>query len=558
MSDYEIEKSAQGSDGALATNGAVRIPRGNELDERRRAALDEIDNASFSRFHVKTVFVAGVGFFTDAYDIFAISIAATMIGIVYHAGSKTAIGKNTANQDLGIKVAHSIGTFFGQLLFGWAADILGRKKMYGLELIVIIIGTLGQAVAGHAPAISIYGVLIMWRFIMGMGIGGDYPLSAVITSEFSSRRIRGRLMSAVFAFQGWGNLAAAIVALITVTGFKNQILADDPAVFKHVDYCWRILIGFGCVPGAIALYFRLTIPETPRFTMDIERNIKQASQDVDTFLTTGTYVVDPDAPVIRAEVPKASFRDFRRFFGKWQNGKILLGTAWSWFALDVAFYGLGLNTGSILQVIGFGSSVTGTINQKAYLTLHNVSVGNIILAVGGLIPGYWCTFALIDVWGRKPIQLMGFVMLTIIFVIMGFGYNAINATSSGKKAFVFLYCLANFFQNFGPNTTTFVVPGEVFPTRYRSTAHGISAASGKLGAIIAQVGFSRLINIGGTGKFLPHILEIFAFFMLTGIFSTLLLPETMDRSLEDLSNEDQEGFVAGASHAHPELLANKL
>ena len=103
--------------------------------------------------------------------------------------------------------------------------------------------------------------------------------------------------------------------------------------------------------------------------------------------------------------------------------------------------------------------------------------------------------------------------------------------------------MANFFQNFGPNTTTFIIPGEVFPTRYRSTAHGICAASGKLGAIIAQVGFSRLIDIGGKGKFLPHILEILALFMLSGIFSTLLLPETKNRSLEELSQEDQEDFV---------------
>jgi len=105
--------------------------------------------------------VLGVGFFTDAYDIFSISIAATMIGYVYHAG-----GASTSNQDLGIKVAHSIGTFFGQLLFGYLADHVGRKRMYGIELIIIIIGTLGQAVAGRAPGINIYGVLIMWRFIM--------------------------------------------------------------------------------------------------------------------------------------------------------------------------------------------------------------------------------------------------------------------------------------------------------------------------------------------------------------------------------------------------------
>jgi len=72
----------------------------------------------------------GVGFFTDAYDIFSIAIAATMIGYVYHAG-----GSSTDNQDLGIKVAHSIGTFFGQLLFGFLADHVGRKRMYGIELV---------------------------------------------------------------------------------------------------------------------------------------------------------------------------------------------------------------------------------------------------------------------------------------------------------------------------------------------------------------------------------------------------------------------------------------
>lgn len=88
---------------------------------------------------------------------------------------------------------------------------------------------------------------------------------------------------------------------------------------------------------------------------------------------------------------------------------------------------------------------------------------------------------------------------------MGFGYDKLISSGGGTKAFVFLYCLTNFFQNFGPNTTTFIVPGEAFPTRYRSTAHGISAASGKLGAIVAQVGFARLKDIGGTNAFVKHM-----------------------------------------------------
>nr|ODN89126.1 phosphate:H+ symporter [Cryptococcus depauperatus CBS 7841] len=507
--------------------------------ERRRAALAEIDEAKFSWFHAKACIVAGVGFFTDAYDIFSISIAASMIGYVYHRG-----GSNTANQDLGIKVAHSIGTLFGQLLFGWLADHVGRKRMYGIELMIIIVGTLGQTVAGHAPGISIYGVIIMWRFIMGMGIGGDYPLSAVITSEFAARKIRGRMMAAVFSAQGWGNFASAIVAVIVVAAYKDSIHSESLDNLRAVDQCWRLIVGIGCVPACIALYFRLTIPETPRYTMDIERNIKQASQDVDTYLTSGQYVVDPIHNNERAVVPKASWSDFTSYFGQWKNGKVLFGAAWSWFALDIAFYGLGLNSSVILTTIGFGSSTKlPTKQENIYQTLYNASVGNIILAVGGLIPGYYFTMAFVDRWGRKPIQLMGFIILTIIFICMGFGYHKMLSTNSGKKAFTFLYCMANFFQNFGPNTTTFIIPAEGFPTRYRSTAHGISAASGKLGAIVAQVGFSRMIDIGGKGKFLPHILEIFAFFMLTGVLSTLLLPETMNRSLEDLSHEDQENFV---------------
>ncbi|GAA5824144.1 hypothetical protein JCM5353_006159 [Sporobolomyces roseus] len=90
---------------------------------------------------------------------------------------------------------------------------------------------------------------------------------------------------------------------------------------------------------------------------------------------------------------------------------------------------------------------------------------------------------------------------------MGFGYHKLTENAVG--AFVFLYCATNFMQNFGPNTTTFVVPGEVFPTRYRSTAHGISAASGKFGAIIAQIIAFKLKDRGGKNAFVPHGLEIF-------------------------------------------------
>lgn len=384
---------------------------------------------------------------------------------------------------------------------------------------------------------------------MGLGIGGDYPLSATISSEFAATAIRGRMMTAVFASQGWGQLSAALVSLSVITAFKQQIV-DDPADYAHyIDFCWRLLIGLGAIPGGVALYFRLTLPETPRFSFDVERNISQAVSDIDAVLGTGKYVGEIHSSNSKVNAPVASRRDFIAHFSKMENAKVLFGCAWSWFALDVAFYGLGLNSSIILAAINYGAPAagyTGTASEKRFDTLRNLSIGNIILSVAGLIPGYWVTFLFIDTWGRKPIQLMGFIMLTITLSCMGFGFFQLRDNAPG--AFVALYCLTNFFQNFGPNTTTFIVPGEIFPTRYRSTAHGITAASGKFGAIIAQIMAFQLKDIGGKNNWINHILQIFALFMLSGIFSTLLIPETKGKSLEELSGEDQDNFIQEEGH----------
>ena len=135
-------------------------------NERRRLALAEIDKAPFGWYHVRAIVVAGVGFFTDQYDIFTASFLTIMLGIVYEHSNN---GKLHVAQDTAIKVATSAGTVLGQFGFGALADILGRKKMYGIELILIIIATLAQTMLGSGPGVSIVGTMIFWRVIMGIG-----------------------------------------------------------------------------------------------------------------------------------------------------------------------------------------------------------------------------------------------------------------------------------------------------------------------------------------------------------------------------------------------------
>ncbi|KAK3813086.1 MAG: phosphate transporter [Benniella sp.] len=531
-----------------------------------------MDNAEFGWFHVRACMVAGVGFFTDAYDLFAISLVSPMLGYVYYRDNHNTVPDYI---DLGIKISASLGTFFGQIGFGYLADKLGRKRMYGVELLIITVATFAQSLSGDSFGLSLPVSIIIWRFILGIGVGGDYPLSAVITSEFATTHRRGAMMAAVFAMQGFGYLTTGMVAIVLLLAFR-PLIEQDP---RNLDYVWRCLIGLGCVPALVAVYFRMTIPETPRYVLDVENNLIKAERDVATVLKTRNALQSDRDVIEDRQVPfnmvsprnnaltgrneltseplsrggrsnafeltsmsqdahrlpsgishAATLRGFFEYFSRWDTFKVLMGTSMTWFALDVAFYGIGLNNSFILSTIHFGD-----VDGDAYTTMWNATVGQVIIVLLGAIPGYWVTVFTIERLGRIKIQVIGFVMSCVLFCTLGFAYHPIRNYS--PVLFVFLFAMTQFFQNFGPNATTFIIPGEVFPTRYRSTGHGISAGMGKLGAIVAQIGFSSMKDRGGKNQFIPQLLQIFALFMFIGLLFTYFVPETKGKTLEELCGE---------------------
>ncbi|ORY38749.1 MFS general substrate transporter [Rhizoclosmatium globosum] len=538
--------------------------------QKRAQAFAHLDEARLGWFHLRAVVVAGVGFFADAYDIFVIGQALPMVYQVYYGpqyisgsypvgmsgiNNTVKIDKtpqNTkvdfagkypdgANMDAWLKASTNWGNFVGQLGFGYLGDKLGRKKMYGVELIIMIVCTIGSAlVAPMANGFSILVLLSIWRFFLGIGIGGDYPMSATITSEFANVRYRGMMLSAVFAMQGIGIMIGGVVYIITLSAMHDRIATD----YTQLDIVWRIALGAGVIPAIGALYFRLTIPETPRFTVDVIGDTDKAQSDVEKVLAlNNVQSVASSWNQDEVATAKVAVRqgDFMTYFSQWKNFKVLLGCAYCWFALDVAWYGLSLNQSTVLNLIQFNGppkvtapGVTGSIAQPYNVAdlFYNIAVGNLIIAFCGTVPGYWFTVAFIEKFGRLPIQYFGFAVITACLVVLAVMWDTI---SKQQTNFLIVFTIAQFFFQFGPNTTTFVIPGEVFPTRFRSTGHGISAAMGKVGAIVGI----QVVGPNFSGNNIPTVLYAFAGVMATGFFATYLCPEPKGKTLEELSNEDE-------------------
>ena len=480
----------------MASDLPAGPPEAPGVPSETRRILSALDSARVQRFHLRTIVIAGMGFFTDAYDLFVISLVIPILGALPSGG---ALGK----PEIALLGSTALmGAAVGQVLFGWLGDRLGRKKVYAITLSVMSVASVGSALSIPLGGLSTVSVLILWRFFLGVGVGGDYPLSATIMSEYSNVQSRGRLVASVFAMQGFGLLAGAGASLAVVYAVPT------------LDIAWRLILGLGALPAVLTIYFRTRMPETPRF--DIARGrVGAAARTVGTL--TGAPV-SSSTTTGRIGVP---FRQLLRSYGL-----LLFGTAAAWFLVDIAFYSTNIFNPLILSKIGFAST-TG-IEQ-----VRRLAIGNVLIALFASVPGYWAAVAMIDRVGRRPLQYIGFGVMAAAFLILSLAWNSFVGI---LPLFLALYGLTFFFANFGPNTTTFVYPSELFPTAFRTTGHGIAAASGKIGAVLAVFVFATFYEVYG----IPWFFGILAVVSFLGFVVTIaLLPETSRRSLEDVSGEDE-------------------
>ncbi|KAL6989900.1 Inorganic phosphate transporter 1-4 [Sarracenia purpurea var. burkii] len=512
--------------------------------------LNALDVAKTQLYHFTAIVIAGMGFFTDAYDLFSVSLITKLLGRIYyytpgHPKPGTlppAVGSSVT----GVALA---GTLCGQLFFGWLGDKMGRKKAYGITLQLMIICSLGSGLSFGKSAKGVMATLCFFRFWLGFGIGGDYPLSATIMSEYANKKTRGSFIAAVFAMQGFGILTCGVVALIVSTAFDKAYKAPsyhvDPAgsTVPQADYIWRIIVMFGAIPAALTYYWRMKMPETARYTALVAKNATQAAQDMAKVLHVE---LDPEQAKLEklTEEPSKTFGLFSKKFLR-RHGLHLLGTTSTWFILDIAFYTLNLFQKDFFTDIGW---IPSAESMNAVHEVFRIAKAQTLIALCTTVPGYWFTVAFIDIIGRFAIQLMGFFFMTVFMFALAIPYHHWTLKAH-RIEFVVMYSLTFFFANFGPNTTTFVVPAEIFPARLRSTCHGISAAAGKAGAIVGTVGFWYAYQSRDKTKTdrVRYSLIVLGCVNFLGILFTFLVPEAKGKSLEEMSGENEDDYGESAA-----------
>jgi len=343
------------------------------------------------------------------------------------------------------------------------------------------------------------------RFILGLGIGGDYPVSAVLMSEYANRNDRGRLVGLVFSMQAVGLVVGPLVGLVLLASGVSH------------DLTWRLLLGLGAVPAAAVVYLRAKMPESPRFQARVQGQADRAAKQLAVF---SEGVVEAPAEAASDSVDRMGLI---RFISDKRTLVLIFGTAASWFLFDYAYYGNTLSLPVILKEV------------SPHATLMTTLGWTLAMFIVFAVPGYILAILKMDKIGHRKLQLIGFGVMAGTFLVLG----AFSALTTMVAPFLLIFGLSYFFIEFGPNMTTFVLPSELHPVSMRTTGHGIAAGIGKLGAFAGVF----LVPVLDKDIGLRGMLLVASGAAVAGFLVTLVLPEPSGRSLEEMGDDRLFGLV---------------
>eukprot|EP00127_Corallochytrium_limacisporum_P005273 Clim_evm4s202 gene=Clim_evmTU4s202 len=425
----------------------------SDWEKKTKDTYDTDTNASEFEGDIryKALFAAMLGFFGDSFTLFSISAATPYLEDVY----------TLTDRETGILDSLSLwGAVAGQLFFGYMADKIGRRSLYLLTGLMILIGETGSCLSQTTSTMPVWAMIGIFRVITGFGVGGEYPLSASVAAESCPAKKRGKLLALVFATQPLGfTVAAALPVILDAAGLSSQVI-------------WRVTIGAALLPVGTSLILRYQMEESKSFTHAHAREKREAKK---------IALIEESAKKITSDGTQLTW--FAKFRIEMQTlvsvyGKDVAGTALTWFLFDMVTYGNGLANSQVASSFG--------ITSKSGKTQWNFAFN----ALG--VPSGFAAALTLDRWGRVNIMGGSFIALTVLYAVLAGAYDPLVNHHSGNYAMAVLYGLTNMVSFFGPGTMTYVIPGEYFPSARKAKLDGFSAASGKIGAALSTYAFHVL------------------------------------------------------------------
>ncbi|WP_089227989.1 MFS transporter [Actinacidiphila glaucinigra] len=458
-----------------------------------------LDGAAMSRLHMRFWLLAGLGILLDGFDFFIIAVANPLIAKDF--------GGSAAERGL-LSAAAIVGAVFGAALLGPLGDRIGRSRIFKVDLWLFVVFS-----AACAFAWDIWS-LIVFRLLLGVAVGLDYPIAASYVAEILPSRNRGRWLVGAFSLQ------AAGIVLGAVAGVVILLLLPETG-------SWRLMLGFGVLPALLIIVLRRNVPESPRWLAQNgrEREAREIAEAM-----TGRRCQVTEADRARGEAPPEGLKAFAqpRLFSR-QLRRRTVFTAIPWFLMDIATYGVGIFTPTLLAGLALGGANATFIAEDIAST-----EGTALLDVF-LVLGFVLAILLVERVGRVPLQLAGFAVMAVALCLLAVA-ESLPGGGDGHLPLIFVgFALFNTFMNLGPNATTFALPAEVFPSEVRSAGHGFAAACGKLGAALGTFLFPVALDAVGTPALLYAVAATSALaFIVTWVFRI----EPRGRSLEELSGAD--------------------
>jgi len=438
---------------------------------------ERLDRLPFTRQHLRVLTGSGIGWALDAMDVGLISFIIAALAVQWNL---------EPSQTSWIASIGFVGMAIGASVGGLLADRVGRRQVFAVTLLIYGLATGASALVGGLA------MLLVLRFVVGLGLGAELPVASTYVSELAPARMRGRLIVILEAFWAVGWTAAALIGYLVIPASPNG---------------WRWAFAIGAIPAAYALVVRWALPESARW---LERRGRSSEAEAVVRRFEDAAGVDaPDAgssaqaSIAEQPIPSAG----QRLAALWTSEfRVRTACLWLvWFCVNFSYYGAFIWIPTILVAAGY--DLVRSFGFTLIITLAQ-------------LPGYAVAAWLIEVWGRR---------LTLSVFLVGSAVAAVFFGTASTEVAVIVSGMALSFFNLGAWGALYAVTPEMYPTSLRATGSGWAAGVGRIASIGAPLSVPILLLLGGA----PLLFIVFALFFVTAAAAAWGLVDRRGLALDD-------------------------